>query len=319
MRFCAKKLAAVFLTMILVSILTFAAFNLIPGDPAQLILGTEATPQSLAELHARLGLNQSMPQRYFSWLFGLLRGDMGMSLQYSRPVSSLLFERLPVTATLAGLSLLFILLFSLPAGVLSARWHNSFLGRFLNSLTMLNLTLPSFFIGVLLIWIFGILLRLFTPGGYIDYRQDAGGFLRYLIFPALAIALPNIAAAAKFLRTSILAEADSGYADTARSKGLTESRVLWRHVLKNASIPAITLLGMMAAEIFSGSILIEQVYSIPGVGRLLISSVSSRDFPLMESLVVYIAFLVTVANFLADLLMRWADPRMRGDGHKDEG
>lgn len=311
MKFCVKKLAAVLLTMALVSILTFAAFNLIPGDPAQLILGTEASPQSLAELHARLGLDQSLPQRYFHWLGGLLRGDMGTSLQYSRPVSSLLFERLPVTAVLAGLALLLILTLSIPAGVLSAKWHRSFRGHLLDSLTMLNLTLPNFFVGILLIWVFGILLRCFTPGGYADYRQDFGAFLRYLIFPALAIALPNTAAAAKFLRTSILHEKNSAYADTARSKGLAEGAVLWRHVLKNASIPALTLFGMTAAEVFSGSILIEQVYSIPGVGRLLISSVSARDFPLMESLVVYIAFLVAAANFLADLLMRYADPRMR--------
>ena len=309
--YAAEKLAALLLTMLLVSVLTFVAFNLIPGDPAQLILGTEASPESLAELHARLGLDRSLPERYFVWLGGLLHGDMGTSLQYSQPVSKLLFERLPVTASLAGLSLIFILLFSFPVGVLSARWHGTHRGRFLDAVTMLNLTLPGFFFGVLFIWIFGIGLHAFTPGKYIDYRQNFGGFLGYLIFPALAVALPNIAAVAKFLRMSILSEQNRAYTATALSKGLSKSVVLRRHVLKNAAIPAITLLGMTVAEIFSGSILIEQVYSLPGIGRLLISAVSSRDFPLMESLVVYIAFLVTAANFLADLLMRFVDPRMR--------
>lgn len=311
--YCFKKLAGILLTMLLVTVLTFVAFNLIPGDPAQLILGTEATPQSLAELHARLGLNESLPVRYFGWLGGLLRGNMGISLQYSRPVSALLFERLPVTACLAGLALLFILLLSFPAGVLSAKWHRSFLGRFLDSVTILNLALPNFFIGVLSIWVFGLVMHIFTPGAYVDYRQDFQGFLLYLIFPALAIALPNAAVIAKFLRASILAEKSNGYVATAESKGLTDHAILWRHVLKNAMVPAVTLLGMTIAEIFSGSILIEQVYSLPGIGRLLISAVNSRDFPLMESLVVYIAFLVTAANFIADLVKRAVDPRMRGE------
>jgi peptide/nickel transport system permease protein len=311
--YCLQKLIGILLTMLLVTVLTFAAFNLIPGDPAQLILGTEATPQSLAELHTRLGLDKSLPVRYFSWLGGLLRGDMGISLQYSKPVSALIFERLPVTAWLAGLALAFILLLSFPAGVLSAKCNQSLLGRFFDSLTILNLALPNFFIGILCIWVLGLVLRLFTPGAYIDYRQNFSGFLRYLIVPALAIALPNAAVIAKFLRTSILAEKNSGYVATAKSKGLTENAVLLRHVLKNALIPAITLFGMTIAEVFSGSILIEQVYSLPGIGRLLISAVNSRDFPLMESLVVYVAFLVTAANFAADLLKRAADPRMKSE------
>jgi peptide/nickel transport system permease protein len=311
--YCIQKLLSILITMFLVTVLTFLAFNLIPGDPAQLILGTEATPQSLAELHARLGLDKSLPVRYLSWLGGLLRGDMGISLQYSKPVSALIFERLPVTAWLAGLALMFILLLSFPAGVLSAKCSRSFFGRLLDSLTVLNLALPNFFIGILCIWVLGLVLHFFTPGAYVDYRQNFQGFLRYLIFPALAIALPNAAVIAKFLRTSILAEKNSGYVATAKSKGLSDNAILLRHVLKNALIPAITLFGMTIAEVFSGSILIEQVYSLPGIGRLLISAVNSRDFPLMESLVVYIAFLVTVANFAADLLKRAADPRMKSE------
>ncbi|WP_416201098.1 MAG: Dipeptide transport system permease protein dppB [Thermocaproicibacter melissae] len=311
--YCFQKLLGILITMFLVTVLTFLAFNLIPGDPAQLILGTEATPQSLAELHARLGLDKSLPVRYLSWLGGLLSGDMGISLQYSKPVSPLIFERLPVTAWLAGLALVFILLLSFPAGVLSAKSSRSFLGRLLDSLTVLNLALPNFFIGILCIWVLGLVLHIFTPGAYVDYRQNFQGFLRYLIFPALAIALPNAAVIAKFLRTSILAEKNSGYVATAKSKGLSDNAILLKHVLKNALIPAITLFGMIIAEVFSGSILIEQVYSLPGIGRLLISAVNSRDFPLMESLVVYIAFLVTVANFAADLLKRAADPRMKSE------
>jgi peptide/nickel transport system permease protein len=311
MNYYLKKLITFFVTLFVVSVLTFLAFNLLPGDPAQLILGTEATPASLAELHTRLGLDQSLPVRYAKWLGGILWGNMGESLQYSRPVRELIGSRLPVTASLAGLSLLLIFAVSIPLGVFSAQKSGTFLGRVLDTATLAGISLPSFFVGVVFIWVFGILLRWFTPGGYVDYRTDFPGFLQYLIFPACAIALPNVATAAKFLRASIAAEMDSDYVRTARSKGCKSSVILYRHVLKNAAIPAITLFGMMVAEVFSGSIIIEQVFSLPGIGRLLVSSISSRDFPLIESLVVYIAALVVAANFLADMLLQAADPRIR--------
>lgn len=298
------------LTLFLVSILAFFAFNVIPGDPAQLILGTEATPESIAALHEQLGLNDSLPVRYGRWAAGLLRGDLGTSIQYSRPVSELIAERMPVTAALAVLSLLLVFAFSIPVGVSAAKKRGSAIGRTLDALTMLNLSLPGFFLGILIVWVFGVLLRVFTPGGYVDYRANFAGFLGYLIFPALAVALPNAAVAAKFIKSSVSAELESDYVRTALGKGCGEERMLYRHVLKNAMIPAITLFGMMTAEVFSGSIVIEQVFGLPGVGRLLISSVSARDFPLIESLVVYLAALVVAANFLADLLLQAADPRI---------
>lgn len=311
MNFYLKKLITFLITIVLVSILTFLAFNLIPGDPAQLILGTEATPESLAALHAKLGLDASLPVRYARWCGGFLHGDLGTSLQYSRPVAGMIAERLPVTASLAGISLLLIAALSIPAGVFSARLSGTAAGRLLDSVTLLNLSMPGFFLGILFIWIFGILLRVFTPGGFVSWSESPARFFGYLFFPALAIALPNIATAAKFLRSSILAEMDSDYVRTAFGKGVSRGRVLYRHVLKNAMIPTITLFGMMVAEVFSGSIIIEQVFSIPGIGRLLIASILARDFPLMESLCVYLALMVVTANFLADLLLQAADPRIR--------
>lgn len=311
MKFYLKKAAGFFLTLFLVSVLSFLAFNVIPGDPAQLILGTEATPESIAALHEQLGLNDSLPVRYGRWAAGLLRGDLGTSIQYSRPVAELIGDRMPVTAALAALSLLLVAVLSVPVGVYAAKKRGSAAGRLLDAATMLNISLPGFFLGILLIWVFGVLLHAFTPGGYVDYREDFAGFLRYMIFPAVAVALPNAATAAKFIKTSVSAELESDYVLTALGKGCGEERVLYRHVLKNAVIPAITLFGMMTAEVFSGSIVVEQVFGLPGVGRLLISSVSSRDFPLIESLVVYLAALVVAANLLADLLMQAADPRIR--------
>lgn len=311
MKFYLKKLLTLLLTMLLVSLMAFAAFNLIPGDPAQLILGTQATPQTLAALHQKLGLDQSLPQRYTKWLWSLMHGDLGTSLQYSRPVSELIGSRLPVTAVLALVALLLIFTVSVPVGVLTARKRGTLLGRLLDFLTMLNISMPGFFLGILFIWVFGLLFHLFAPGGYVSWQENPAGFLRYMIFPALAVALPNIAVASKFLRSALLEERNADYVRTAVSKGCSRKAILYRHMLKNALIPFLTLAGMMVAEIFSGSILIEQVFGIPGVGRLLISSILSRDFPLLESLVVYIAFLVVLANFIADLLLQAADPRIR--------
>ncbi|MVB12189.1 Nickel transport system permease protein NikB [Caprobacter fermentans] len=311
MKFYLKKLLSLLLTLLLVSVMAFAAFNLIPGDPAQLILGTQATPEALAELHQKLGLDKSMPERYAGWLLGLLHGNMGTSLQYSRPVSELIGSRLPVTAALALMALLLIFTVSVPVGVFSAQKRGSPVGRLLDSVTMLNISMPGFFLGILFIWIFGLVLHFFSPGGYVGWRESPAGFLRYMIFPALAVALPNIAVASKFLRSALVEESGADYVRTAVSKGLSKHIVLYRHMLKNALIPFLTLSGMMVAEIFSGSILIEQVFGIPGVGRLLISSILSRDFPLLESLVVYLAFLVVLANFAADLLLQAADPRIR--------
>ena len=311
MKFYLKKLTALLLTMFLVSVMAFAAFNVIPGDPAQMILGTQATPQALAELHEKLGLDKSLPERYAAWLIGLLHGDAGTSIQYSRPVGELIGSSLPVTAALALLSLLLIFAVSVPLGVFAAQRRGTAVGRLLDAVTMLNLSLPGFFLGILFIWVFGLVFHLFTPGGYVGWRQSPSGFFRYLIFPALAVALPNIAVAAKFLRSSLVAEAEADYVRTALSKGCSRRMVLYRHMLKNALIPYLTLSGMMVAEIFSGSILIEQVFGIPGVGRLLVSSILSRDFPLLESLVVYLAFLVVLANFAAELALQKADPRIR--------
>jgi ABC-type dipeptide/oligopeptide/nickel transport system permease component len=173
------------------------------------------------------------------------------------------------------------------------------------------ISFPGFFLGVLLIWLFAILLRLFAPGAYVPYDQDFGGFLAYLIFPALAIALPNAAIVVKFLRGSILQQLRSDYVRTAYSKGNSRRRVLYRHVLKNAVIPAVTLMGMITADVFSGSIVIEQVFTIPGIGRLLIASITSRDFSMAQVLVLYIAFTVVLANTLADIAIQIIDPRIR--------
>ena len=312
MYFIWKRLGITLLCLLLVSILCFSAFRLIPGDAALLALGTEASGAQIDALRAEMGLDRSFAGQYFSWLINFLTGRLGNSARFrGAPISELVLERLPVSLSLAGLSFLFVILISFPVSLISVKRENSPADRIVNFLTAVNISIPGFFLGVLLIWIFGILLRFFVPGAYVDYRESLAAFAGYLVFPAVAIALPNAALVVKFLRASIFRELRSGYARTARSKGGSSSHVLRRHVLKNASLPAITLLGMISGEILSGSIVIEQVFGIPGTGRLLIASISARDFPMVQTLMVYIAFAVILANTLADIALQIIDPRIR--------
>jgi ABC-type dipeptide/oligopeptide/nickel transport system permease component len=312
MKFVAKRLLATLLTLFLVSVITFAAFYIIPGDPAAVMLGIEATEAQLAALRAEMNLDKSLPVQYGLWLGRFFTGNLGNSVRFrGEPIAGMVLERLPVTFSLAVLSMVFILLIAAPAALLPAGKENSPLDQVINTITTIMISFPGFFLGVLLIWIFGIILKIFVPGVYVSYRQDLGGFLACLVFPALAIALPNAAIVVKFLRGSIFRQLRSDYARTAYSKGNSRGRVLYRHALKNAVIPAVTLTGMIAADVFSGSIIIEQVFTIPGIGRLLIASIASRDFSMAQVLVIYIAFIVVLANTLADIAIRIIDPRIR--------
>ncbi|GHU84989.1 peptide ABC transporter permease [Spirochaetia bacterium] len=312
MSFIGKRLVITLITLFLVSLLTFTAFALIPGDPALLALGIEATSEQVAALRSDMGLDRSFPEQYFSWLGRFLTGNLGNSSRFrGESVSGMILERLPVTFTLAILSLLFIVLISVPAVLLSVKKENGFVDKLVNTFTAINISFPGFFLGILFIWVFGLVLRLFVPGAYIDYRANFGAFLAYLLFPALAIAIPNAAIVIKFLRASVFQQLRAEYVRTAYSKGNTRRRALYRHALKNAIIPAVTLLGMIIGEIFSGSIVIEQVFTIPGIGRLLIASITSRDYTMVQTLVVYIAFMVVLANTLVDIAIRIIDPRIR--------
>jgi peptide/nickel transport system permease protein len=312
MVFIVKRLVITFLTMFLVSVLTFAAFRFIPGDAALVSLGIEAGEAQIEALRAEMGLNKSFAEQYFSWLGKFLTGNLGNSSRF-RGVSifGMVRERLPVTFALAGLSFLFIILIAIPASLIGVNKENSVLNNIITGLTALNISFPGFFLGVLFIFIFGIIFKLFVPGEFISYRQNPAAFLRCLFFPGLAIALPNAALLVKFLRPSIYSELRSDYARTAKSKGAGSAYILRSHALKNASLPAITLLGMITGEILSGSVVIEQVFGIPGIGKLLLASITARDYLTIETIVIYIAFVVILANTLSDIILQIIDPRIR--------
>jgi peptide/nickel transport system permease protein len=297
--------------LFIVSLLAFLAFQIIPGDPATHLLGTEATPERVAALREQMGLNRPVLVRYFSWLKEFLFGDMGTSYSYSMSVRDMLASKLPVTAALTVLSLLLITVFSIPLGI----WQGRHAGRLPDiSATVVGqllMSVPPFFLGIVFTLVFGLVFQVFTPGEYISYTDSVSGFLRCLIFPALAIAIPKIAMTAKLLRTAILGEVREEYVRTARSHGRSYRSALYTHVLRNALIPVITFLAQTIADIAAGSIIIEQVFSIPGMGRLLLASISNRDYPVVQAIVVIMAFLVVFVNFLVDVLYQLIDPRIR--------
>lgn len=316
MRYFVKKLITLIMTLFVVSVAAFLAFQIIPGDVVRSILGTEATPEREEQLREELGLNDPPVVRYVDWMTDVLKGDLGRSYRYSKsmnemmPVAELIGDKLPVTLWLAALSLFLIVVVSIPLGVLWARSSSAFLDAALNVITQIAMAVPSFFLGILVTYLFGLLLKWFTPGGYVSYRDDFAGFLGYLIFPAMSIAIPKIAMTARFLRNSMLTEMEADYVRTARSKGCTDRRVMYGHVLRNALMPVVTFLGMIIAETVAGSIVVEQVFGLPGVGRLLISSISTRDLPVVEILILYITAVVIIVYFLVDMLYRLIDPRI---------
>jgi ABC-type dipeptide/oligopeptide/nickel transport system permease component len=310
--FILRRLAIALVTLFLVSVMSFLAFSVIRGDPATLILGTEATDEQVAALREEMGLDRGVLERYLEWLGNFLSGRLGNSTRFrGESISAMILDRLPVSASLALLSLFFVMLISAPVSLFLAGREGGLADRVVNTFTAVGISFPGFFLGVLLIWIFGLGLRLFSPGAYIDYRENAAGFWGYLCFPALAIAIPNAAVLTKFLRSSLFKEQQSDYVRAARSKGAGRALALRRHVLRNALVPPVAVLGMIIAEVFSGSIVIEQVFTIPGIGRLLIAAITSRDYPLIQTLVVYIAFVVIIANTLADIAIQIIDPRIR--------
>ena len=316
MKYIGKKIITLIMTLFLVSVAAFLAFQIIPGDVVASILGTEATPEREEALREELGLNDPPAVRYFRWISGVLQGDFGVSYRYSKnmnemtPVAELIGDKLPVTLWLAALSLVLIVLVSIPLGVFWVRSGSRVLDAVLGVVTPAAMAVPSFFLGILVTFVFGILFHLFAPGGYVDYRKNFWGFLGYLIFPALSIAIPKIAMTARFLRNSMLTELGADYVRTAYGKGCTRRRVMYGHVLRNAMMPVITFLGMIIAEIVAGSIVVEQVFGLPGIGRLLISSISARDFPVVEILILYITFVVIFVYFVVDILYRVVDPRI---------
>ncbi len=315
MKYIAKKLLMMIGTLLVVSLCVFLAFTVIPGDPALKKLGTEASPELLAQTREQMGLNDPVLVRYFRWLTAFMRGDFGISYNYSIPIKGMIMNKIPITLTMAIMAFFFTVLISIPLGIFTAKHENGLFDRVITVVNQVIMAIPPFFSGILITFIFGMIFRFFTPGGFVSYTENYGKFIRYLIFPSIAIALPKIAMTVKMLRNSLIDEAAKDYARTAYSRGNNTNGVLYRHVLKNAMIPVITFLGMALADMVAGSIVIEQVFSIPGISRILLASISNRDYPVVEAIIMGIAIIVMLVNFLVDVIYRIVDPRI---GLEDE-
>lgn len=314
MRYTAKKIATMLLTMVIVSFLTFVAFSLLSGDAATRLLGTEATPERLEALRIELGLNDPLLVRYGRWLWDALHGDLGTSYRYGQSVSSLIAQRLGPTLTLTALAFALIVAVSIPLGVLSAKYAGGWLDRALTVINQVVMAVPPFFTGILISWLFSITLRWFVHGQFPDLGADPTGAFRYLFFAAAAIAIPRIAMTVRMLRSTIQGEMRRDYVRTAISRGNDRGAVLRRHVLRNALVPVVTFLAQTMAEIVAAGIVVEQVFAIPGLGRLLVASISNRDYPVVQAIVVILAFWVVLAGTVADIVNQRIDPRLRLGG-----
>lgn len=311
MRYFGRKLISTVSTLILASILTFSVFQILPGDPALVILGVEADPVQLETLRATMNLDGNVVSRYLTWAFNALHGDLGISYKYQQPVVDLISSSMVITTQLAFLSLIFSLLIGIPLGVLLAKYNNKKRIIPISIISQLGVSIPSFCVGIFLISIFTVKLRILPSIGYVSFSQSPFQCFISLLLPSLSIAIGCASVIIRYLRSSIVSQSKLDYVRTCRSIGLSENKILYSHVLRNSLIPVITIFGLLVADVLGGSIIVENVFSLPGIGKLITSSITSRDLPLIQALVLYLSIIVIICNFLVDVLYQIIDPRIR--------
>lgn len=306
-----KRIIQFLCTLFVVSLITFVAFYVIPGDPARVMLGPDATSEQVEVLRAELGLDRSLSARYFEWMFDAFRGDFGQSLIFRQPVSRLIGQKLPVTLSIAAMALMITGIIAYPLGILASRRPGKALDQILSVLGHVFFSFPPFVLALLMTLLLGLTLNLFVAGEYISYTDSIPGFLASIFFPSVAVAVPNIAISQKFIRSSLIAERGKDYVRTAKSHGLSDIMVMLRHIIPNSLVPIITVFSILASQILGGSLVVEMVFNIPGLSRLLIMSIDARDFPLTEGIVLYLAVMTVLVYFVADILHSLIDPRIR--------
>ncbi len=298
------------LTLLAVSVVVFAVMNVLPGDPALTILGMDASDDALAALREQLGLSAPLVTRYFSWVWNALQGNFGLSHSFRVPVSELIAERLPMTISLAVAGMLVTLVLALSLGITAAAQHRRAGDWGVMFLSQLGIAVPAFWLSILLVMLFAVKLRWLPPGGFAGW-SDPVAAIRSLILPTVALALVQSAVLARVTRSSALEVMRQDFVRTARASGLSQRRVLWRHVLPNALVPIVTIVGMQFAALVTGTIVIENVFYLPGLGRLIFQSIANRDLPTVQALVMLFAAIVVTANFVVDLLYVVIDPRLK--------
>jgi len=311
----ARRFLTLILTLLAASLVVFVVLELLPGDPAAVILGVNARPDTLAALRREMGLDLPVAERYVMWLGELMRGDLGRSYTYDVPVADLIAERLWVSLPLAVMAIVISTAIALPVGAWAAAHRGRLLDTLLMGLSQLGVAIPNFWFAILLILLFSVQLGWLPAGGFAGYDGGFWAGLASLLMPAFALALPQAAILARLTRSAVLEALREDYVRTARAKGLDRRQVLLRHALPNAMIPVVTIMGLQFSFLLAGTIIIENVFYLPGIGRLIFQAIAQRDLITVRDLVVLLAATVVIVNFIVDLLYLWLDPRLRSGGH----
>ncbi|MGE0845203.1 MAG: ABC transporter permease [Flavobacteriaceae bacterium] len=309
--FALRRTAGLAVTLAVATLVIFAVLQIVPGDPAAVMLGINADESALAALRERLGLDQPAWWRYLDWVGGLVTGDLGTSYPYSVPVSELVADRVMVSVPLALMALALSTAISIPLGAFAATRRGKPSDAAVMGATQIGIAVPNFWFALMLVYVFAVTLRLFPSGGFPGWGAGAWPAFRALILPAVALALPQAAILARVARSAMLEVLGEDYIRTARAKGLTWSAAVWRHGLRNALIPVVTILGLQFAFLLAGTIIIENVFYLPGLGRLVFQAITQRDLIVVQGLIVLLVGAVVVVNFLVDLAYGAIDPRMR--------
>jgi len=314
--YLAKRLALVFPTLILVTLLVFLLMRLVPGDPAYLrLIGADGdaafTQDQLDDLRAKLGTDKSLPEQYGRWVWDMLRFDFGLSMIHDTPISDDLKDRIPITLELTVLALLLAFVVAVPLGVISAVFQDSWADYLSKFIAIGGVALPTFWTAILIIIFLVTVFGWLPPLGYSNLWEDPLTNLQQLVFPAIALGFYNMALVARVTRSAMLEVFREDYIRTARSKGLTERVIIVRHALKNASLPVLTISGWQIGRLIAGTVVIEKIFLVPGMGKLLIDSIFARDFTMIQAIVMVVAFMVLLLNLLIDMMYGWLDPRIR--------
>lgn len=308
-----RRLLALIPLLLVVSFMVYLLLLLTPGDPAITLAGDNPTPEQIAEVRSQLGLDDPLIVQYGRWAADALRGDLGTSLYSSASVTDAILSRLPVTLSMTGAAVLFSLIVAVPMGLLAARRPGGVIDRLSTGVATVGIALPSFWVGMVLIILFALRLGWFPPVGYVNFGDDPLGWARHMVLPAIALGTAAAAETTRQLRGAMLDVLDSDYVRTARSKGMRGRTVLYKHALKNAGSPVLTVIGLQVTFLLGGSVIIEQMFAIPGLGSLAVTAVLARDIPMIQG-VVLVAVVVSVGvNLLVDLAYAWLNPKVRAE------
>ena len=310
-RYIARRVVALAVTLFFVSVLVFVVIRVLPGDAAMIILGTEGSPEAVARLRAAMGLDRPIAVQYLEWIGRAVRGDLGRSIQYDVPVAGLILSRMSVTLPLTLLAAGLMVATAVPVGVFAATRHRRWGDYLAMTLSQLGVAVPGFWAGLLLVLLFSVKLGWVQSGGFDGWSQGFWRALRSLILPAVALGFFQFAVLARTTRSAVLEVFREEYVKTARAKGVGEGGVLFRHALRNAMIPVITVAGIQLGQLMAGSIVLETVFYLPGLGRLAIGAISARDLPVVQGVVLFVASMIVLINVAVDVLYGFLDPRIR--------